>query len=50
VAASSAVVGLPPSVRVTFVSSVLVRAAPLLISEAGIVADAVKAEVPLPLT
>ena len=48
VAARSAVDGLPPSVRVTLVSSALVRAAPV-ISPLGIVADAVKADVPLPL-
>jgi hypothetical protein len=48
VAASSAVEGLPPSVIVTLVSSISVRAAPV-ISPLGIVADAVKADVPLPL-
>jgi hypothetical protein len=50
VAASNALAGVPPSVRVTFVSSVLVSAAPPLMSVAGIVADAVSADVPLPLT
>jgi hypothetical protein len=50
VAASNAVEGAPPSVNVTLVSSALVSAAPLLMSLAGMVAEAVKAEVPLPLT
>ena len=49
VAARSADAGLPPSVNVTLVSSTLVSAAPLLIAVAGIVAEAVNADVPLPM-